>query len=411
MSQQAGWHHDPYGRFQQRYWDGAKWTEHVATGGVQQVDPMGSSTVIPFATPATAQQPPANTVQGLAGNVTAAPAALVADGDPAPAAANGLRTFLDSFGADAHRRPEPVSSISIAGIGGFVASFGLLLLIIGNDVNRVDDVRGKLFVSSLITLGGALAVRFLVQHQHQLRSAAVGAGAPALVGLGGAITWKNTGDAWALLVIALMLLAAWALPGFRGRPLMLALGALFVVAAIGRATASGSTRDGAVPRGVTDVIGGQGAIFLLMGMLLLGGVYLLDREGYAGVATSLVTAAIISSWVGVGQTVPKLDDTPGSLLVIATGLVIGVVGTHGARRATSWIGALITGIGTVSFMYSLMQPFKNSSDVGIMLLLSGALLVGGAVAAAAIIRSRKAAAEAAPPPPVPTAGSLQPPQG
>ncbi|HOF17485.1 MAG TPA: sigma-54 dependent transcriptional regulator, partial [Phycisphaerae bacterium] len=72
------------------------------------------------------------------------------------------------------------------------------------------------------------------------RSAAVGAGAPALVGLGGAITWKNTGDAWALLVIALMLLAAWALPGFRGRPLMLALGALFVVAAIGRATASGS---------------------------------------------------------------------------------------------------------------------------------------------------------------------------
>ena len=150
---------------------------------------------------------------------------------------------------------------------------------------------------------------------------------------------------------------------------------------------------------------------------LLLGVFLLDRAGYAGVATSLVTAALISSWVGVGQTVPKLDDTPGSMLVVATGLVIGVVGTRGSRRATAWIGALITGIGTVSFMYSLMQPFDSVSDAGGMLLFSGALLVGGAVLAATIIRSRHAAAGAAANAPLesvtvaPNGNHFGPPQG
>lgn len=35
----AGWLPDPSGRFQHRYWDGARWTEHVATNGVSSTDP------------------------------------------------------------------------------------------------------------------------------------------------------------------------------------------------------------------------------------------------------------------------------------------------------------------------------------------------------------------------------------
>jgi len=51
----AGWRPDPYGRFAQRWHDGDAWTEHVVAGdGVQQVDPMGRSSVIPFALPGTA---------------------------------------------------------------------------------------------------------------------------------------------------------------------------------------------------------------------------------------------------------------------------------------------------------------------------------------------------------------------
>lgn len=35
----AGWNPDPFRRFQHRYWDGARWTEHVASGGRQWIDP------------------------------------------------------------------------------------------------------------------------------------------------------------------------------------------------------------------------------------------------------------------------------------------------------------------------------------------------------------------------------------
>jgi uncharacterized protein YxjI len=36
---QAGWYADPLGRHQMRYFDGSKWTEHVASNGRQSVDP------------------------------------------------------------------------------------------------------------------------------------------------------------------------------------------------------------------------------------------------------------------------------------------------------------------------------------------------------------------------------------
>ena len=55
MSADAAWHPDPYGRYAMRYHDGREWTEHVVDGDNRQlVDPMGRSSVIPFAMPKTA---------------------------------------------------------------------------------------------------------------------------------------------------------------------------------------------------------------------------------------------------------------------------------------------------------------------------------------------------------------------
>ena len=33
------WAPDPLGRHQYRYWDGERWTEHVADNGVNAIDP------------------------------------------------------------------------------------------------------------------------------------------------------------------------------------------------------------------------------------------------------------------------------------------------------------------------------------------------------------------------------------
>jgi len=34
----AQWAADPYGRHQWRYWDGSRWTEHVANDGIEETD-------------------------------------------------------------------------------------------------------------------------------------------------------------------------------------------------------------------------------------------------------------------------------------------------------------------------------------------------------------------------------------
>jgi hypothetical protein len=36
----AGWYADPTHRHQSRYWDGSRWTEHVADSGVSATDPL-----------------------------------------------------------------------------------------------------------------------------------------------------------------------------------------------------------------------------------------------------------------------------------------------------------------------------------------------------------------------------------
>jgi hypothetical protein len=40
---EAGWHPDPTGRHQHRYWDGVQWTDHVADGGAESVDPFAQA--------------------------------------------------------------------------------------------------------------------------------------------------------------------------------------------------------------------------------------------------------------------------------------------------------------------------------------------------------------------------------
>jgi hypothetical protein len=43
----AGWYPDPFGRHESRYWDGQRWTEHVASHGRQAVDPPTNAQPVP----------------------------------------------------------------------------------------------------------------------------------------------------------------------------------------------------------------------------------------------------------------------------------------------------------------------------------------------------------------------------
>ncbi|WP_298041051.1 DUF4041 domain-containing protein [uncultured Microbacterium sp.] len=69
---QAGWYSDPSGQFEQRYWDGQQWTEHVFSGGVQSISPMFQSSAASDVN-ATADSVPLNSVSN-AGAAEAPPA-------------------------------------------------------------------------------------------------------------------------------------------------------------------------------------------------------------------------------------------------------------------------------------------------------------------------------------------------
>lgn len=45
----AEWRHDPTGRYEYRYWDGARWTDHVSRGGTRGLDAFDSSFSPPVA--------------------------------------------------------------------------------------------------------------------------------------------------------------------------------------------------------------------------------------------------------------------------------------------------------------------------------------------------------------------------
>src|SRR4051794_30617176 len=114
MSEPAGWLPDPYGRFQQRYWDGSQWTAHVVTNGQQQVDPLGTTTSVPFAIPPTALDAPI------------APAAKT----------NPIVGLLDRMSPDSRERPPADMATALAGIGGVVVALGCFAGIVGDHGSR-----------------------------------------------------------------------------------------------------------------------------------------------------------------------------------------------------------------------------------------------------------------------------------
>ncbi len=46
-----GWRPDPYGRADDRYFDGTRFTDRIQSDGVESLDPLGATATIPFTNP------------------------------------------------------------------------------------------------------------------------------------------------------------------------------------------------------------------------------------------------------------------------------------------------------------------------------------------------------------------------
>ena len=426
----AGWFNDPYGRFQQRYWDGSDWTGDVATNGVQQADPMGASSVIPIVTPATAFEAPATDDATTQRFAVAAdpddPTAQAADPLP-PASGNAVSRFLDTMGDDARLRSLPSLRVALSGIGGLMIAVGLLVVFSGDDPSR-----GKLVAVSLLLLAGALAARLLVKVA-EVRAAAVGVAVVAIPTFAGAATvGDGRAEALTFFVAAALFLAAWALRGFLGRTLLLGLGLLALVGAfssliadIGQDKCQTYLEDEDydsyydecedyqgdflepnlfLPVPVTDNLGDQGVTYLVFAALLLGSTWWLDRRGYHGAGTGTVVAGLISSVVGAALLADQFGDTGGPMMVTIVGLLVCIVGSHGARRATTWWGALLASLGAVALVALQWEPDSATSTGGVAIV-TGLALIGiaflGEPIRAAVAQSRADDAASPPTPPSP----------
>jgi uncharacterized membrane protein YwzB len=383
----AGWFHDPYGRYQERYWDGKDWTGHVLTDGQQSVDPLGNSSVIPIVSPATAYE---------FGPVEQVPAERL--------------PFLSALGPDARTRPRPSLRHAVAGLGGSVLAIGALIATIGDSPSR-----GKIVGVAAVLVVAAWVLRSFVKVE-EVQAAAVGMVVVGIVVFGAGVSVDNDrADFLTGIVIAALFIGAWAAPGFRGRNLLLGLGAIALVAAVGSLADGNSSQvdkcnsyidagefdrfdaecqnvfnDSSaanfLPTSFTNSVGDQGVIYLVGAALLLGATWWFDRKGLQGVATALVTAGLVSAVVGTALLVDRLDETTGPIFVSLVGLGVCVVGSHGGRRATTWWGAVLLAGGLVALVAVQMKP-GSSGAAGAVAIVSGLGLVVLAAVGAAVQRA------------------------
>jgi hypothetical protein len=191
-------------------------------------------------------------------------------------------------------------------------------------------------------------------------------------------------------------IAAWAAPGMRGRPLLLGEAAVSVVLALSTVSSDSQDSTTLFDLGPANVIGGKSWMFVIAAVALLALVWWLDAQGYHGVGTSLVVAAVLSTAFAVLKVVENLSSTSSALLLTVAGLAVAVVGDHGQRRASTWFGVAVAAIGIVAAFISALEP-SSTGDTATSLIFAGLALIVVPLAVKAIRASRASGGSVAPP--------------
>ncbi|MBP5801753.1 DUF4041 domain-containing protein [Microbacterium maritypicum] len=141
---EAGWHPDPSGQFEQRYWNGAAWTEHVFSGGVQSIAPVAHSRAEARALRAQASAEP---------RAESGPAADAA-GEAGPSnSGTGNALVLENIPLVGARKHAEKLRSEVARLQGLIDQYGLQEVAALDDLKRhlnqeVDGVRGQVAAAS-----------------------------------------------------------------------------------------------------------------------------------------------------------------------------------------------------------------------------------------------------------------------
>src|SRR5262245_449852 len=219
---------------------------------------------------------------------------------------------------------------------------------------------------NLLLIAAAVAVGFFVRGP--VRSAAVAAlvlaipqfWAFAVVGDGEGI---DRGEFRIILLLSVVTyLVFYLLTWTRGRAILLGLALLLFTNWIVFEVADQSTPFGiGAPSNVTrgfdgprDLVGDDdkqtetGITELVLAAVLLGGAVVLDRRGRAGAPTPLLLVGGLQAVSAAAVLGADADDAyVAGVFVAIAGLAIGLAGTLGRRRGTSWVGAAVLLVGAL----------------------------------------------------------------
>ena len=330
LPREKGWFADPESRHELRYFDGARWTTHVADGGIAGVDG-----------PQPAAAPPVQSAS--APTVQSAPAgALVAE--------------LLIAGRD---RPKLSPSGALcAGAGALVALAAFVAAFDGS-----GDFK-QAVAATLEVLVIAVAYVVVFRYPKPFASSAIAAASLAVPILFGSLLEDRLDDG-KLTAFALLTTGAWAamffLPGMRGRPWLQGLTLYGVVVTMMIVTTGTSSPFVDAEEVGINLVTEPSALALVIGAgyLVIGAV--LDRQARRGIATPFVAVGILAAVTGALGVALDLSDLGGIFLFGGVGVTVFVVGAIGDRRGSTWLG--VAGI-TLAGMALVAQIVDDDNPEG-----------------------------------------------
>lgn len=389
MGYAAGWYPDPTGRFEHRYYDGATWTEFVATGGTQGNDPLPEAPAVQAADAASAPTEPAARAEPT--------------GPSGPSGPSAPARFLAQLGWRGERRAAPFLSHALGAGGGALIALGVFVLGIDGAEDDGSGTVGALLSALLI----AAATVVMLRTPGPVRSGCVAAlaiGVPSLWFF--AVTVQSSdGSTTAFLLLTFLSYAVlFAVPPTRGRALLLGL-ALLVLWSFATTEIAGTntvndldfesstsfeTGEFGEPEfGTGSDVGtfeeeddfetDAGVVSLLLGAGYLAAAWTLDRRRLIGAATPFVAVGIVAAVTGAIIVGADAGGVGGGLLAVAVGCGVGYVGARGNdRRASVWVGALTAVVGVAVVIGDLVDPFDSAIGFATFAILVGAGIIAGA---------------------------------
>lgn len=288
----------------------------------------------------------------------------------------------DLKNAQANRAPISASS-TIRAIGGILSGIAIILLSVevlgsGSGGNTSGAFAVVALAIAAVVVGSLKAPQFSESY-----TAAVIPLVPVAVAI---LLNSSLGDgnvALPVLLISLVYLALWSLPGLRGRQPLLAAGIVSAASGIS-VLASQSALSNTIKYGddsVTDILNSSvsdaSILSLIIGIGLVVAAWQLHIRNWVSIATVFVGTGIYISSIGVigYLSVGDYGDIASALLITAFGLLLLFVGSITTRRGTSWISIAICAGGLLGVAGALAGQDPSLATLAFILLALGIPLV------------------------------------